>query len=130
MGVLSSETKGDTPIKERDIQNEIRLAVSPHAIMLRVNSGTFWQGTRVWDARRNQYILTDIRPAAGAPKGTSDLIGIRRDDGKFVAIECKTPRGRLREDQKLFIDAILKSNGIAGIARSAEDALNLLEVFK
>nr|DAO19824.1 MAG TPA: Nuclease [Caudoviricetes sp.] len=98
--------------------------------MLRVNSGTFWQGTRVWDARRNQYILTDIRPAAGAPKGTSDLIGIRRDDGKFVAIECKTPRGRLREDQKLFIDAILKSNGIAGVARSAEDALNLLEVFK
>lgn len=128
MGVLSSETKGDTPIKERDIQNEIRLAVSPHAIMLRVNSGTFWQGTRVWDARRNQYILTDIRPAAGAPKGTSDLIGIRRDDGKFVAIECKTPRGRLREDQKLFIDAILKSNGIAGVARSAEDALKILEV--
>ena len=128
MGVLSSETKGDTPIKERDIQNEIRLAVSPHAIMLRVNSGTFWQGTRVWDARRNQHILTDIRPAAGAPKGTSDLIGIRRDDGKFVAIECKTPRGRLREDQKLFIDAILKSNGIAGVARSAEDALKILEV--
>lgn len=128
MGVLSSKAKGDTPIKERDIQNEIRLAVSPHAIMLRVNSGTFWQGTRVWDARRNQYILTDIRPAAGAPKGTSDLIGIRRDDGKFVAIECKTPRGRLREDQKLFIDAILKSNGIAGVARSAEDALKILEV--
>ena len=128
MGVLSSETKGDTPIKERDIQNEIRLAVSPHAIMLRVNSGTFWQGTQVWDARRNQYILTDIRPAAGAPKGTSDLIGIRRDDGKFVAIECKTPRGRLREDQKLIIDAILKSNGIAGVARSAEDALKILEV--
>ena len=96
--------------------------------MLRVNSGTFWQGTRVWDARRNQYILTDIRPAAGAPKGTSDLIGIRRGDGKFVAIECKTPRGRLREDQKLFIDAILKSNGIAGVARSAEDALKILEV--
>ncbi len=127
MGVLPSQTKGDSTI-ERDIQNEIRLAVSPHAIMLRVNSGTFWQGQRVWDSKRNQYILTNIRPAAGAPKGTSDLIGIRRSDGRFVAIECKTPRGRLRDEQRLFIDAIHKSNGIAGVARCADDALNLLGV--
>lgn len=96
--------------------------------MLRVNSGTFWQGQRVWDPKRNQYILTNIRPAAGAPKGTSDLIGIRRSDGRFVAIECKTPHGRLRDEQRLFIDAIHKSNGIAGVARCADDALNLLGV--
>ena len=109
--------------------------------MLRVNSGTCMKRFSKMVSRKTDVpgvtqattiigacILTDIRPAAGAPKGTSDLIGIRRDDGKFVAIECKTPRGHLREDQKLFIDAILKSNGIAGVARSAEDALKILEV--
>ena len=112
---------------EHLIQSEIRIALSPHAIMLRVNSGTFYQGKLVWDATRNQYILTNIRPVTGAPAGTSDLIGCRRSDGRFVAIECKTAAGAVRPDQIKFLDAMRDAHAVCGIARSAEDAIHIIE---
>lgn len=97
--------------------------------MLRVNAGTFWSGKRVWDNQRKQYVLIDIRPAAGVPEGVSDLIGFRRSDGKFTALEIKTATGRIRPEQKRFIDAVKGANGLAGIARSPTDALKILEVL-
>lgn len=112
---------------EHELQNTIRLAIAPHAIALRINSGKFWSGTRVWDPVRQQYILTNIRPVHGAPEGTSDLIGCRRRDGKFVAIEVKTPTGTPTTAQLGFLQAVKESRGISGIARSAEDAIKILE---
>lgn len=113
-------------MREIDIQNSIRLVLSPYAIMLRVNSGQFWSGKRIWDERRKQYILTDLRPVAGAPAGTSDLIGCRRSDGRFIAIECKTPNGRVQPEQEQFIAAMREAHALAGIARSEEDAIKIL----
>lgn len=57
--------------------------------------------------------------------GSSDLIGIA-PDGRFLAVEIKTKTGRVRPEQQQFIDAIRRKGGIAGIARSVEDALALL----
>lgn len=114
-------------MKEFDIQNAIRLALSPYAIILRVNSGQFWSGKRVWDERRRQYILTDLRPVAGAPAGTSDLIGCRRSDGKFIALEVKTPTGRVRTEQERFLAAIREAHALCGVARSPEDAIRIIE---
>ena len=52
--------------------------------------------------------------------GSSDIIGIM-PDGRFLAIECKTDSGSLSEAQRLFIDVINKSQGLAFVARSVED---------
>ena len=80
----------------------------------------------------------------GLCRGSSDLIGIRKSDGKFVAIECKTPGGfrkhvsaLLRSGQKdtaltteerrafeqaMFVRLVLDSNGLAGFATSEDEA--------
>jgi hypothetical protein len=60
--------------------------------------------------------------------GSSDLIGLT-PEGTFFAIECKSQTGRATDDQKKFIAAIKKSNGIAGICRSIEDVRELLNII-
>lgn len=99
--------------EEHRIQNEIRIAVSPYAVIFRINVGK----GRTVDGR---YFET------GVPKGFSDLFGIRKSDGKAVFIEVKTPTGRIRPEQKNFIDQMQKNGAIAGICRSSEDAVNLI----
>lgn len=83
----------------------------------------------------------------GLCRGSSDLIGIRKSDGKFVAVECKTPSGlrkhaaalnralaknasgkpltteeRRAFEQAMFIRLVLDSNGLAGFATSEDEA--------
>lgn len=112
---------------ENRIQSEIRLALSPHGIVLRLNSGKFWQGKRVWSNEFQQYVLIDLRPVQGCPEGTSDLLFLG-EQNNVAFIECKTQKGAAREKQKRFID-IMHQYGIkAGLARSTEDALKIIGV--
>jgi hypothetical protein len=56
---------------------------------------------------------------------TADMVGTRI--AQFVAIEAKRPKGGvLSEDQKAFIRAVNYAGGVAGVARNAEDAEELL----
>ena len=112
---------------EHRIQDEIRLELSRHGIVLRLNSGRAYGGNRTWDPRRNDYILTDIRPIALCPKGTSDLLFIGQN-GQVAFIECKDCRGKPREDQQRFIELMRSYGYRAGIARSREEALKIIGV--
>ncbi len=100
-------------MKESDIQRLIMLALSE-------------AGCVIW--RNNVGVLKN---SAGIPikfglcVGSSDLIGIT-PAGRFLAVEIKTPTGRVRPEQLKFIEAVRKHGGVAGIARSPEDALALL----
>lgn len=62
----------------------------------------------------------------GLPPGFSDLFGVTRD-GRPWFIEVKTKTGRVRPEQVRFIEAMTARGAIAGIARSVDDALILLE---
>ena len=107
------------------IQNEIRLALSRHGIVLRLNSGKAWNGKRMWDNNIQQYVLTELRAIALCPTGTPDLLFLG-EDGTVAFIECKTLKGKAKEAQERFIK-IMHLYGIkAGIARSAEDALAII----
>jgi hypothetical protein len=64
---------------------------------------------------------------AGLPKGSSDLIGVLAPLGRFVALEAKTPRGRLTPDQKAWLALVRRFGGFATSVRSVEDALAALE---
>ena len=109
---------------ENTIQNEIRLALSEHGIVLRLNSGKFWQGKRVWSNEFQQYVLIELRPVQGCPPGTSDLLFIGNDNTSFI--ECKDDKGKLRPEQERFLK-IMKSYGHrAGVARSPEEALKII----
>lgn len=110
---------------ESRIQRDIRLALSAYGVVLRLNAGKAYGGTREWDGRRNQYILTNIRPVSLCPKGTSDLLFIGTD-GQVAFIECKDDKGKIREEQQRFLDYMKQYGYRCGIARSVEDALTII----
>lgn len=101
-------------MEEHAIQNCIRIALSPYATVFRANVGkVFTPDGRFFDT--------------GLPKGFSDLFGFRHSDGRIFFIEVKTPAGRVSSEQKNFIEQMRRSGAIAGVARSAEDALKIIQ---
>jgi hypothetical protein len=100
-------------VTEHDIQNEIRVAVSPYCVIFRANVGT----VRTPDGR---YFST------GLPSGFSDLFGVRRRDGRAVFIEVKKPGGRVSPEQKNFIKVMQSVGAIAGVCFSADEAVKLV----
>ena len=108
---------------EQSIQQHIRLTCSTGATRLfRNNTGTL----------RDQH----GRPVSfGLAKGSADLIGWRtvtitpemvgRQVAVFTSIEVKTPTGRVKPEQQQWLDAVQSAGGIAGVARSVEDALRI-----
>ena len=111
---------------EQTIQQHIRLACSIGSCRLfRNNTGT----------------LRDIngRPVSfGLCKGSADLIGWRtvtvtpemvgQKIAVFTSIEVKSTSGRVKPEQKSWMDAVAAAGGIAGIARSVGEAMDLLSI--
>lgn len=112
--------------EEHRIQNEIRTATADDCILFRTNAGDFWQGRTVYSHEFKQMVLIDLRKVEGLPKGYSDLSGVRRADGKAVFVEVKTKAGRVRPEQEKFLKAMRSCGAIAGVCRSAEDAIKLI----
>ena len=110
-------------MSEQRIQQEIRLALSRGPVRLyRNNTGTL----------RDQH----GRPVQfGLAVGSADLIGWRtvtitpdmvgQRVAVFTSIEVKSATGRLRPEQQQWLEAVQAAGGIAGIARSVEDAARL-----
>lgn len=111
---------------ETTLQQQIRLALGTHP------------QTRLF---RNQVgSLPDPRTGRlvtfGLARGSADLIGWRTITvtadmvgqrlAVFTSIEVKTPTGRVRPDQTAWLSAVQAAGGIAGIARSVPDALQLV----
>ena len=111
-------------MREQELQNLIRLELSKYGVVFRTNAGKFWQGKRVWSNEFNQYVLIDVRSIAGLPEGFSDTLFVGKD--KVAFIEIKTPKGRVRDKQKNFIEVMRSYGHKAGIARSVEDAVRIV----
>ena len=101
---------------EHDVQNQIRLALSE-------------QGFCVFRANIGKVKLADGRWFdTGLPKGFSDLFAIK--NGKIYFIEVKKDGGRVRDDQKKFLEIMRSRYGCpGGIAYSVEDALKIVRVI-
>ena len=82
--------------------------------MWRNNSGS------LPDPRTGRYVQFGV----GSPGG-SDLIGYRRvtvteemvgqEIAQFAAVEVKTPKGRVEEEQKRFIDHIVNAGNLSAL---------------
>ena len=46
----------------------------------------------------------------------------------FTSIEVKAATGRIRPEQQQWLNAVQAAGGIAGVARSVEDAMDLLRI--
>lgn len=99
---------------EMDIQNSIRSALGKAGYMVfRINSGK----VRTHDGR---FFDT------GVPNGFSDLMGFK-NDGRIFFIEVKNEVGRVSEVQKKFLTAMRNKGAICGVARSAAEAVRIVE---
>ena len=110
-------------VTEQQIQQHIRLALSRGPVRLyRNNTGTL----RDANGRPVQF---------GLAVGSADLIGwttrtitpdmVGQQVAVFTSIEAKSASGRLRPEQQQWLDAVQAAGGIAGVARSVEDAARL-----
>lgn len=113
-------------MREQNIQNAIRVALSEYGMVFRTNAGRFWQGKQEYDESRKQRILTNLRPIAGLPEGFPDLVFFGKT-GKTVFIETKKPGEKPKPEQEKFINLARSYGFAAGPARSVEDALRLIE---
>lgn len=115
--------------KEHDIQDEIRLRCADIAHLHRTNAGTFFQGREV-TFKEGPYVgrrmLINLRRVKGLARGHSDLTGHRFSDGKAVYIEVKQPGKYPTVEQKKFLKAMQHTNAIVGVARSVEDARDII----
>lgn len=98
-------------------------------------------GARVFRNQLGRYKLEDGRwLSSGLVKGSSDLIGwtpvlIRGDMvGKelavFTAVEVKAEQGKLRKEQKEFLDVVNAAGGIGVVAHSEAEAVAKVGEFK
>lgn len=105
---------------EADILRAIMQLLKRHprvAQCWRQNSGTFQERNRDGTTR---YIR------ANTQKGMSDIMGVLKD-GRTLAIEVKSRTGRMRPGQEEFLQTIRSAGGVAGVCRSVDDAVKLLE---
>ena len=135
---------------EGNLQKLIMLGVSKlrSTVVFRNNVGMGWTGK----SRRisspvtvklmpGDVVIQQARPLhSGLCEGSSDLIGwttrevtpdmVGKKVAIFTAVEVKTPSGKASAQQLNFIARVRECGGIAGIARSPEEAQNLIENMK
>lgn len=96
---------------ESQIQGDCLDWLAWHQILaFRVNSG------QVLVANRNG----SPRMIKLAPPGTADIIGML-PGGRFLAVECKTRKGKQTPEQEEFEQRVLANGGVYVLARSSED---------
>jgi hypothetical protein len=98
---------------ETELQRKIRLAVC--------STG------RVTLYRNNSGYAAETRVKYGLGDGGADLVGFVHGTGRFFALEVKTPTGRVRKNQELWIAHVNRNGGYAVVVRSVEEALTALE---
>ena len=65
----------------------------------------------------------------GSTPGVADIIGIERKTGRMIAIEVKTPYGRVNPKQEQFLLNVRANGGIAFVARSVQDVIDHLRPY-
>ena len=62
----------------------------------------------------------------GLPVGSADLIGILSPSGRLIALECKSPTGRLRPEQSRWLAAVRTFGAFACVVRSSNEAIEAI----
>ena len=105
---------------EAEVQKAILQYLRVHPMVAwvgRFNSGAFIESY----GGKERYIQ------ANSVKGCSDILGMLKG-GRAFAIEVKSMKGRVTQDQDNFILRVLEGGGYAGVARSIEDVNKILNL--
>ena len=111
-------------MSESKVVAEVRLALSTGPVRL------FRNNVGALQDKHGQWVTY------GLCVGSSDLIGFKAVNitpdmvgstvAVFVALEGKTPRGHVTNEQTAFITTVKTMGGIAGIFRSLDEAADIL----
>jgi hypothetical protein len=123
--------------REHALQNAIRNALAGHCLLFRANTGRAWTGNHIEHLPGGKVLIHDARPfSTGLPPGFADTFGlvqvritqdmVGRTIGQFLAGEIKTSSGRVSDKQAVFLQAIQRNGGRAGVWRSVDDALAMV----
>lgn len=123
---------------EKEIKSEILLSLSkdPSVRLFNQPQGIGYVGRVI--EKGAVLVLADWRVVTfGMAPGSSDLIGwvetevteemIGKVLARFAAIEVKQKLGRPTAQQANFLRVVLNAGGIAGVARSTDEAWGLIE---
>jgi len=123
---MRAAVQRDVANAETDLQQRIRLALGTRSD-LRIFRNQVGQLPDPRTGRPVQF---------GLARGSADLIGWRtvvitpemvgQRVAVFTSIEVKTPTGRLTPQQRHWLSAVMTAGGIAGVARSVTDALQIV----
>ena len=124
-------------MKETNIQNRILLAVSNGKTRLFRNNTLQATAGQIASRNGSTWVIKNARAVrVGLCPGSSDLIGFKtititpemvgKQIAVFTAVEVKTKTGRVSKQQKKFISLIKNAGGLAGVARSPEQAKEIL----
>lgn len=114
-------------MNESDLMRLIQVAVSAmgHRVF-RNNIAQAWVGIYAGRTIDGIVTLKNARPLhSGLCVGSSDLIGFT-NTGRFVAIEVKSATAKPTVEQINFLNIVKRFGGLAGIARSVEDAKDII----
>lgn len=75
---------------------------------------------RLWRSQPLVARTRDGRVVRALPVGFPDISGVTAT-GRMIAIECKTPTGRVSSKQTAFLDMLRKFGALVILARSVED---------
>jgi len=129
-------------MKEASIQAQGLMATSQAgAVMFRVNTGIAWAGKVVQKFKKGftRYCtIENPQPlSAGLCKGGSDTIGwtseiitpemVGQKIAIFTAVEYKNAKGKATKEQLNFIKNVNDAGGRAGVARTPEEAVNIVK---
>lgn len=124
-------------MSESKAKTEIMLGIGalPGVRVFNNPVGSAWQGNLISHTRDRLILAHPRRITYGLAPGSADLIGYRtvtitpdmvgQRVAVFTALEVKAPGGthRVTQEQRHFLDVVKAAGGIAGIARSPEQAL-------
>jgi hypothetical protein len=80
--------------------------------------------TGIYDPTRKCF----RKRTSGQMLGVSDIIGSWH--GIFLAVEIKTPTGRLTEPQKEFQRRVIEKGGVAFVIHSVEEIVDLVQSLR
>ena len=132
--------------KESNAQNSILIEASNHnATLFRINVGSGWTGNNITrfyapgtvSVNPGDVLINKARRfISGPPKGYHDLTGwssveiteemVGKTVAVFTSVECKSEDGGATKEQLNFMDVLQKSGGRSGIAKTNQDAIDII----
>ena len=101
---------------------------SERGLMLRIRAElASMPGVLMW--RNNVGVDADRGVRYGLGVGSADLVGLLAPAGRMLAFEVKLPRyrGRVRPEQRRWLDVVARHGGVAAVVTSPEEARALVE---